>query len=484
MIRTILMALILIALPGVAAAQDWSVCPGAIEAFGPGGDGCRPVEGVIDPQGRDLWLRAVIDRPAGTEPQAFYVGGIASSEVWLNGVKLGANGRPGASAAAERPGRYEAAFPIETGLWRATGNGLVVRMSSFHGGLRLDGPVGGMGVAGWPPPSRAGPLALTFLIAGALFAAAFGFGVIHALRRTGSSLILTGMAGVAGAQAVLETLRTLINYSYPFHVWRLLGIWGLTAAFAVLLVGYVAGRFWPGARRGLSAVAVAGVAASLLLPGFDLKTGVALMVGVGLAAVAAAMAVRRGDKGARLTLIYLAGFVAVAVAMPRWLVDLSYFVFAAGLVLPLLMTELIRLGRDDRARERVLTEAAARPDCLTVASARGLLRVPLAQIIAVVGADDYVELRLADGRRLLHAARLDRLETELPDGFLRVHRSVIANLAHVQGYERDGGRGRLLVGEGAPLPISRNRLPAVRDALEGASLTASEGGQTRRMSPG
>ncbi|WP_396593775.1 LytR/AlgR family response regulator transcription factor [Brevundimonas sp. R86498] len=473
MIRAILMSLFLICLPGGVAAQVWSVCPGAVEAFAPDSAACRPVEGVIDPQGRELWLRADIDRPAGTGPQAFYVGGIASSEVWLNGVKLGANGQPGASAAAEEPGRYEAAFPIEASLWRATGNGLVVRMSSFHGGLRLDGPVGGMGVAGWPPPSRAAPLALTFLIAGALFAAAFGFGVIHALRRTGSSLILTGMAGVAGAQAVLETLRTLVNYPYPLHVWRLVGIWGLTAVFAVLLVGYVAGRFWPGARRALIGVALAGVVGSLLIPGFDLKTAAALMVGVGLAAVAAAVAVRRGDRGARLTLAYLVAFVAVGVAMPRWLVDLSYFVFAAGLVLPLLMAELIRLGRDDRAREAVLTQAAARPDCLTVASARGLLRVPLAQIIAVVGADDYVELRLADGRRLLHAARLDRLETELPGGFLRVHRSVIANLAHVQGYARDGGRGRLLMGEGEPLPISRNRLAAVRDALEGASLTAS-----------
>jgi DNA-binding LytR/AlgR family response regulator len=67
---------------------------------------------------------------------------------------------------------------------------------------------------------------------------------------------------------------------------------------------------------------------------------------------------------------------------------------------------------------------------------------------------------------LLHAARLDRLEAELPATFLRVHRSVIANLAHVRGFERDGGRGRLLMDEGARLPISRNRLATVRDALE------------------
>ena len=104
-----------------------------------------------------------------------------------------------------------------------------------------------------------------------------------------------------------------------------------------------------------------------------------------------------------------------------------------------------------------------------MASSRGVQRVPLGDIVAVVGADDYVELRLTNGRRLLHAARLDRLEEDLSATFLRVHRSVIANLAHVRGFERDGGRGRLLMDEGAPLPISRNRLPAVREALDEAA---------------
>jgi DNA-binding LytR/AlgR family response regulator len=137
------------------------------------------------------------------------------------------------------------------------------------------------------------------------------------------------------------------------------------------------------------------------------------------------------------------------------------------------MVEVVRLGRDDQAREVALTRAAARPNCLTVASSRGVERVPLGDIVAVVGADDYVELRLTDGRRLLHAARLDRLEAELPATFLRVHRSVIANLAHVRGLERDGGRARLLMDDGPPLPISRNRLSAVRDAMDDKGLQAT-----------
>jgi hypothetical protein len=83
-------------------------------------------------------------------------------------------------------------------------------------------------------------------------------------------------------------------------------------------------------------------------------------------------------------------------------------------VLPLLVVEVVRLGRDDRGREAALTRAASRPDRLTVASARGVELAPIAEILAVVGADDYVELRMVGGRSLLHAARLDGLTTQLP----------------------------------------------------------------------
>lgn len=477
--RMLLFTILLASLPTALRAQEavWQSCRGEPGAAAPILQDCRPVEGVIDPQGRELWLRSVVRRPAGDDPAALYIVGVASSEVWLNGQRLGANGRPGVSPSTETPGRYEAAFPIPERIWRPADNVVVIRMSSFHGPVRLDRPIVGILVAPWPWPSRPAPLAVVFLAAGALLAAAFGFGVIHSLRRTGSSLIMAALAGVSGLQAILESLRTLTPYAYPLHGWRLVGIWILTAAFAVLLVSYVVTRFWPRARPTLIVLAVAAVGATGFAPGFDLKTGLALMVGMALSAAAATVGAHRRVPAARLTLAYLLLFMVIGVFFPVWLVDLTYFLFAAGLVLPLLMAEVVRLAREDQGREIALTRAAARPNCLTVASSRGVERVPLGDIIAVVGADDYVELRLTDGRRLLHAARLDRLEAELPASFLRVHRSVIANLAHVRGFERDGGRGRLLMHEAGPLPISRNRLPAVRDALEAPDLFVPEAGQ-------
>lgn len=460
--------------PVRAEALSWEVCRGAASAAGPVLRDCRPVEGGIDPQGREIWLRTAV---RGGDRQALYIGGVASSQVWLDGRLLGANGRPADTAQAEIPGRYQAVFPIEDA---ASGGDrtLVVRMSSFHAGLRFATPISGLFVAPYPHPSLSpGPLlAVTFTAAGALLAAAFGFGVIHALRRTHSSLVLAAMAGVAGLQAVVENLRSLVNYAYPLHAWRMSAIWLLSATFAVLLVSYVSGRFQPAARGRLTILALVVMLATSFVPGFDLKTGLALLAGVLLAGVAATTGVRTAQPGARPVLAYLVLFLTVAVVFPRWLADLSFFLLAAGLVLPLLMAEVVRLGREDRQREAALVTAASRPNRLTVASARGVELVPIPDILAVTGADDYVELRLAGGRRLLHAERLEALAARLPSQFLRVHRSAIANLAHARRLERDGERWRLHLNDDSMLPVSRSRLAALRESLDEAEMTAAASG--------
>ncbi|MDR7230217.1 DNA-binding LytR/AlgR family response regulator [Caulobacter sp. BE264] len=466
--RVLILIVVMSGLSTLARAEDfaWESCHGVPGPAGPALSDCRLIGDFVDPQGRELWIRTTIAPPSDTRPRALYVAGVASSEAWLNGRPLGANGVPGPSALDEVPGRYEAAFPIREIAWRPGDNTLVLRLSSFHGGLRFAGPMTAITVLPSPYPRRTALLAVTFLAAGALLAAAFGFGVIHALRRTGSSLVLAGMAGVAALQAIVESLRTLFNYPYPLHAWRMSAIWALAAAFAILLVVYVTSRFMPRARGLMVGLALGVIGATVLLPGFDYKTAWALMLGVALAVPPAVAGVRRKAPGAWPTLAYLALFLVVALGFPQWLADFSYFLLAASLILPLLMVEVVRLGREDRSREAALTEAVSRPDRLTIASARGVELAPIQDILAVVGADDYVELRLVGGRSLLHAARLDALSSQLPANFMRVHRSVIANLAHVQRLERDGDRWRLHLSEGAPLPVSRARQPAVREALQ------------------
>ena len=243
-------------------------------------------------------------------------------------------------------------------------------------------------------------------------------------------------------------------------------IWLLAATFAVLLVSYVTTRYLHKARRFFIILALVTVGATVLLQGFDEKTVWALIVGAALALLPTATGVLLGVPGARPTMAWLALFIILALGFPEWLADLSYFLHAAGPLMPLLMAEFVRLGRDNLGREIALTRAASRPDRLTVASAQGVELIPIKDILAVLGADDYVELRLIGGRSLLHTARLDGISTQLPANFLRVHRSVIVNLALVKRLERQGDRWRLHLSEGETLPVSRSRQSALHDALD------------------
>jgi hypothetical protein len=87
--------------------MPWQACHGAVGPDGPVLSDCRPIQDFVDPQGRELWIRSTIAAPNGasgdTRPRALYVAGVASSEAWLNGQRLGANGRPGATARDEDP---------------------------------------------------------------------------------------------------------------------------------------------------------------------------------------------------------------------------------------------------------------------------------------------------------------------------------------------------------------------------------------------
>jgi two-component system response regulator LytT len=98
------------------------------------------------------------------------------------------------------------------------------------------------------------------------------------------------------------------------------------------------------------------------------------------------------------------------------------------------------------------------PTSLIVRRRGNVELVRLDSVVCLSGADDYVELLLRDGRRLLHDATLDTLAGLLPDNFMRVHRSHLVNLMHAERVHGASGGERMveLVG-GVRVPVSRRR---------------------------
>lgn len=360
--------------PAVTVVEDAVVCdaahPGAAaDMTGDAIDetGCaRRAIGDIDPQGRVLWVRSEVSiaveagRPP--EPLGVVVAAMASSEVYWNGHRIGANGVPGASREAEIPGTLDAEFHVPPGVVRAGRNLLALKLASFHNPLPVRSPIHLVLVG--PYRFTQGRLAAFYapslMTAGALLVMLIYFAARFAGdRRDRGSLLIAMMAGFAVLQLAAEVWRGFATFPYPLQVPRLLAIALCSAGFALCVAAHVARRFVP-ARSGRRVALAAALTAIIapLGPGYDPKALLAAVVPVAVALVIAVGAVRRRCPGAGPVAIALAGFLALIVAAPELFLDRVFYLATAGLAFALAIHQARALRRaraaEDAARERAV----------------------------------------------------------------------------------------------------------------------------------
>jgi DNA-binding LytR/AlgR family response regulator len=127
--------------------------------------------------------------------------------------------------------------------------------------------------------------------------------------------------------------------------------------------------------------------------------------------------------------------------------------------------------REERLAEAVrrVVEGASRPpangDEQIPVERGGVTRfVHRSEITYVEAHGDYARLHTASDSHLLRTA-LSTLEEEwAPAGFVRIHRSLLVSLAHVDEVRMDAGRCLVVVG-GTELAVSRRHTRELRDLL-------------------
>lgn len=496
--RTLLPALVLLLIAGLAILSTGeerpdgvdiarvTVCPAAPASSVPpdfAAPACQTMPTrKADPQGREIWVQAVVRPPDALvrtpRPLGLHISASASTAAWLNGAYIGRNGAPGPGAAREIPGRLDGIIPVPSNALRAGENVLTLRMSNYHGRLRLTGPIQSLRLGDYARPAdvvlrRYGPPLMTL---GVLLLGAFYFGAMAARgddRR--GSLSLTLMSLFAAAQLLAETARGLVPYAYPLHDLRLVLITAFSFGFGLCLAALVAARFLPrpatGALAGLAVITLASIAAA---PGFDQKAILAVLVPTLACALATAVWTWRRRPQAGLYLAALAAFAGLMLSAPAQFLNARFFYVAAVLLLFLVLE-----------RAGVLRPPAA-PDEAAQTPVAGQIRVKAAGRIDLIsidrishcnGAGDYVELCFRDGGQTLHHASLNALAESLPQTFLRVHRSHIVNMACVRSLTRQAsGIGQLQLTNGSVVPVSRRALPALRGVL-GSEVPATPPGR-------
>jgi len=120
----------------------------------------------------------------------------------------------------------------------------------------------------------------------------------------------------------------------------------------------------------------------------------------------------------------------------------------------------------DRAGAALTTSAVRRPlDRVFVREARAIRPIPLVDVLRVESQGDYAALHTAKRVHLMDM-RITELEACLPvPPFLRVHRSHIVNLDHVERIDLgEAARMSVLMKDGGRVPVSRSRAGAIRGA--------------------
>lgn len=475
-------------------ANTIEVCPAEAEVLvapAAGSPGCHMTSLYkIDPQGRLIWIRAHLTLPedflASPGPWGVFVYAKASSTVFLNGQRIGQNGIPAAAPVDEIPGRMDFVTEAPRRLLHPGDNELVLLISSQNGFVPLATPLHVLALGPYAPSTAIwmDHYWPSLIPLGLLIAGVFYFQVVGTTSNARTtSFLLAATSLFAAVQLLAEVSRGLIAYAYPVHDIRLMVILLSSMGFGLSLSAHV---IWTFADRRkthlLAGVAIVTCLSLVPVNNLDSRAAVAIYVPMwACAAISAWWAYRRAPHALSYALA-LSASAALATFAPSQFLDTYFFYLVAALVLFLFVQQATAASRarriaavaEERSRqlELVLEQLRQRnaPKQLTIVSVGKIDRISVDRIECCNGADDYTELVLTDGSKILHNGSLAELERDLPATFLRVHRSHIVNTAFVVQLDRDvSGTGRLLLSSGIAVPVSRRTMPKVRDALKPAS---------------
>ncbi|NQY40825.1 MAG: LytTR family transcriptional regulator DNA-binding domain-containing protein [Henriciella sp.] len=470
--------------------DDVTLCPASGEETQPPNFDAAPCErvsaGDVDPQGKLIWVRTSINleatRGSKGEPLSLYVSGKMASEVYLNGVFVGANGKPATDAANEVSGKMDVELHPSQDLFKLGTNEVVLLASSHRGFIKLYRPLHLVGIAptGVFSDSTLARFDLSIATLSLFLLGALYFGLMAVIGTSRDrSATLSVICFFAAGQLISEVLRGLVSYSYPVHDLRLIAIAGFSLAFGLSVAFHILRTFKvEQTMRWVGGLAVISLIAMLGSKGFDFKALVGMAIPLIGALIATGVWSYKRRARAFVYFIALLSFLLAIVLFQGLFLDTVFFLSVAFFLLLLFLEQALVLASEERERrseearanrlEQALAEVEQRAETshINIKSAGKLERVATNQIVHCRGAGGYSEIHLLGGRTLLHSVSLNELEESLPAIFLRVHRSHLINVMFVESLTRDSsGTGSLSLKDDVSVPVSRRIMPKVREAL-------------------
>lgn len=371
--RTLLLSMTLIFGPVIAAwAADWRspVGPGWVLSTDQPLATLDPMEGDWQPvhwghvEQRTPWFfrtTVEISPTMAAEPLALFITAVASSEAWWDGKPLAANGHVG-DVATEIPGRLVGRFPLNREQAAPGQHQLLIRFSSAHAAQRIQTPVDELYIAPFGPhlEGMVGHYLPSLIAGGALLLALLVVVGLAWLTRDRSAGWLALACVGASFQLASETLRAFVNYPYPWHFWRMLGVASGAAMAGAGIVLFCNERFGRGrmARMVPLVYLIIAGATLALLSGSDMATFLVVIAAMMCCATLSIDGIRAGRTGAWFA---LAAILAVAAAMVSDLMiflDRSLFIALVAIVVAFVVEHIRQFVQTRRERDQAQLRAA------------------------------------------------------------------------------------------------------------------------------
>jgi len=349
------------------------------------------------------WIRVPVtlgEDAARARPARVELAVLAASEVYWDGVRIGANGRVGRTPAEEVPGTIHATVHVPDSLYTPGAHTLALRLSNHAMPRDFSYYLYALNVGPYETGALSARTLLPLLFVGGFLFIVVYCGILFVLNPRRRALGVLALFCLAVSFLIgAESLRALVNYPYDWHAVRVHTITGLTAAVGLLLLAFVAEQF-DVPRRGpvLAGSGLAFAALAAFVPGADYAVLGMYVVALGGALAMAGWAAWHGRRGGwiavgglTLGLLVLAG-TGLGFAS-------SYFSPAfAALVVGLLGTLAVQAHRDtERRRTAQLREARLELELLKRQIQPHFLMNTL------TAAMEWIETEPAEGSRFLGA---------------------------------------------------------------------------------
>ncbi|PKI17318.1 LytR/AlgR family response regulator transcription factor [Colwellia sp. 12G3] len=449
----------------------------------------------VDPQNIEIWMKgnllvtdAYLKRQ---QPSALFVFAKMSSEVYLNGERLGNNGTPSFFKEEEFSGNMDTRFYIPPSIIKQGVNEVIIHASSHHGFLTLATPIHFIGISEYGQTSeffKRDLLILLSLLGAMLLGCTYLITLVFSAEDKENPILILLMLAAASGQLFTEISRVLFNYSYPMHDIRLIAIVFLSLVFGLSFLLFTIKKFARSRKKLWLTLAVPlTLFLSLMITGFDGKSAIAILVPALFSVVISGLSCRKKASQESISYFIAYSLFCVTIVFTFGQFNSMYFYYIVTGMMAFFVIKIVNKSVQEKKlrkeEDKQLVKLQLKvdqlaqqksPTKLQLTSAGKIELIPVNDIAYCKAAGDYVEIFLTNQSQSLFSGTLKSIEELLPSTFLKVHRSYIVNLEEVLSISSSKkgalSSGILVLKMGDDIPVSRRILPHVRGVIKGKVL--------------